>query len=141
MSTSYYDPEFSPAREPQTPPQAEAKLDALSDAVEQAAYVLASARDAEAQAQEAYDDAYFDAVQSSDCPVPGIYEGKRVTVGQRDDWITVQLREHKRLLERAKNTRRKAADRFRVVREQASHQQTRTKSVTESYRGTGRQPW
>ena len=141
MSTSYYDPSAGQRHEPQTPPAAEAKLDALSDSVADAGALLAAARDAEMQAQEAYDDAYIEAVKSPDCPVPGICDGKRVTVSQRADWITVQLQEYKRVLERAKNTRRKAADRFRVVREQASHQQTRTKSVTESFRGTGRAPW
>lgn len=142
MTAPYYRQRPNELHEPQTPPKAEEKLGELSDAVEQAAGILAEARDAETEAQEAYDDAYVAAVGSPDCPVPGdTANGRRVTVGQREDWITVQVREHKRILERAKNARRKAEDRLRVVSKQASVQQTRTKSVTESYGRTGSRPW
>lgn len=127
--------------DPQSPPGAEAALAAFSDELETARVALAAARDKEVAAQQAWKKAKRRARFSPDCPRAGTFEGVRVLKDDVDAWIDDQCADEELAYELAKTARQAAKDHHETLRTQGSLAQTLSKSVADSYRGTGGQRW
>lgn len=123
--------------DPQTPPGAEAGVQAFSDALEPARVAFAEAVDAEADAALDREVARARLILADECPVVGVVDGVRTTVGQRDAWVLLRTVGEESAYRTAK-ARRETAEKFlEVVGRKLSAQQTIAKSVGDSYRGTG----
>ena len=131
----------SGSRDPQTPPGAERDLQSYSDALEEAGEKLAAARNAELDAEEARDTVKRRAQLSPACPLPGVFNGARITVAYVAAWVEEQVKDEERAYKLAKVARQAASDHLRKVGKQGSFQQTLTKSVSAAYQGTGPEPW
>jgi hypothetical protein len=123
--------------DPETPAGAEAKLAAFGEELDKARQLLTVARDAEMTAKELRDEAWRKAMLSDECPKVGVFAGVRTTVAMQEAWVASQIAEQDWLLHRATLARKEAADKFRTIAAQASYWQTLTKSVANSYWGTG----
>lgn len=124
--------------DPDTPPGAEAALQAFMDALTDAREVLAQAIDAEVEAQIVYETAEDAWTLSPECPQVRRDEW---TVAQRDAWVRSRVRDERAALLKAQAARKEASMFVRVLGQQLSGSQTRAKSVTASYLGTGRESW
>lgn len=124
--------------DPQTPPGAEAALQVFSDALEDARTTLARKRDEEVQAHAAYKSAKRAALLSEQCPK---VRRNECTVAERDAWAEDQCADEELEWMLAKAARQAASDHLGTLREQGSIQQSITKSVADSYRGTGGNRW
>lgn len=138
MSASYYPGALPPAYDPDTPPGAEAKLETYRDALDEARDALRQARDEELEAEQARDTARRRAQLSPDCPKVGVFDGVRTTVAYQVAWIEDQIAEQEAEYRVKKLARQAASDHLRTLGKQGSFQQSLTKSVADSYRGTGR---
>lgn len=138
MSASYYPGALPPAYDPDTPPGAEAKLETYRDALDEARDALRKARDEELEAEQARDTARRRAQLSPDCPKVGVFDGVRTTVAYQVAWIEEQIAEQEAEYRVKKLARQAASDHLRTLGKQGSFQQSLTKSVADSYRGTGR---
>ena len=127
--------------DPQTPPGAEAALQSFSDALEPARRELAAAADEEVEAELARDAARRRWLLSEECPRTGVFDGVRVTVAERDAWVDEQIAGEERAFRLAREKRKAAAKRLDVLSKQGSYQQSISKSVADSYRGTGGDRW
>ena len=127
--------------DPQTPPGAEAALRSFSDELEAARLALAAARNEEVAAKQAWKKAKRRARFSPDCPKAGTYDGVRVLKDDVDAWIDDQCADEELNYELAKTAREAAKDHHDTLRAQGSLAQTLSKSVADSYRGTGGQRW
>ena len=130
MTTSYHDPD--------TPPGAEAKLAAYSDQLDAARKMLREARDKELAAKEVRDARKRRAQFDPKCPKVGVFDGIRTTAAYQTAWIEDQAAEEEHEYQLAKIARQAAYDHLDTLSKQGSIQQTVTKSVSDSYRGTGR---
>lgn len=124
--------------DPDTPVGAENVLQSLSDDMDIARVALRHARDAEVDASTEWKAARRRAILSADCPK---VRRDECTVAERDAWVEDQCADEAQACEIAKAARQAAYDRLQTLRAQMSAQQSITKSVVESYRGTGRQSW
>lgn len=113
--------------DPQTPPGAEAALQSFSDALE--------------PARQARDAARRGWLLSDECPKAGVFDGVRVTVAERDAWVEDRIAGEERTFRLAREKRKAAAKALDILGRQASYQQTISKSVGDSYRGTGGDRW
>ena len=124
--------------DPQTPPGAEAALQSFSEALEEAELALAEKRDLEVAAKAARDAAKRRALLSGECPK---VRRDHCTVAERDAWVEDQIAGQQLAYELAKAARQGAYERLRTIGKQGSFQQSITKSVGDSYRGTGGERW
>jgi hypothetical protein len=122
--------------EPQTPASAENLLQHFSDQLEEARQMLGKARNAEVEAEHAWKAAKRMARFSDARPKVGVFDGVRTTVADLEAWIEEQCAAEELRYQLAKMTRQAAAEHLRTLREQGSLQQTISKSVADSYRGT-----
>jgi len=127
--------------DPQTPPGAEAALQSFSGALEPARRALADAADEEVEAELARDAARRYWLLSDECLKAGVFDGVRVTVAERDAWVEEKIAGEERAFRLAREKRKAAAKALDVLGRQASYQQTISKSVGDSYRGTGGDRW
>ena len=137
MTSPYY-PGSLPQHDPDTPPGAEAKLESYRDALDGAMEALRDARDAEVDAKNARDAARRRAQFDSLCPKVGVFDGIRTTAAYQTAWIEDQIVDEEHAYQVAKMARQAAYDHLDTLSKQGSIQQTVTKSVSDSYRGTGR---
>jgi hypothetical protein len=137
MTTSWY-PGSMPSPDPDTPPAAEAKLEAYRDQLDGARDALRQARDDEMAAEQERDTARRRAQLSPDCPPVGVFGGVRTTVAYQQAWIEEQITREEHDYRLAKVKRQAASEHLRTLGKQGSYQQTLTKSVADSYHGTGR---
>jgi hypothetical protein len=119
--------------DPQTPPGAEAALQSFSDALEDGRLALAAARDAELVAKNARDAAKRRWTLSEDCPRVA---RDAFTVAYRDAWVEEQIAGEQLAYDLARTARQAASEHLHTLREQGSIQQSISKSVGDSYRGT-----
>jgi hypothetical protein len=126
--------------DPQTPPGAEAALQTFSDALEAGRLKLVAARDAEVVAKDAYRKAKRKALLSAECP-KAAGPNRTCTVAERDAWVEDQVADEELVYELAKTARVEANEHLKTLREQGSIQQSISKSVADSYRGTGGHRW
>ena len=138
MTTSYEEWRTATPYNPATPPDAEAKLAAYSDALDKAQQDLETARNAEVEAEEDRDAARRRAQFDPKCPKVGVFDGIRTTAAYQTAWIEDQAAEEEHEYQLAKIARQAAYDHLDTLSKQGSIQQTVTKSVSDSYRGTGR---
>ncbi len=139
MTADYdYEPRSLPQYDPDTPPGAEAKLETYRDALDGARKALRDARDQELAAKEARDAAKRRAQLSPECPKVGVFGGVRTTVAYQAAWIEDQIADKEHAYQLTKIARQAAGEHLRELGRQGSFQQTITKSVADSYRGTGR---
>jgi hypothetical protein len=129
--------------DPQTPPGAEAALQSFSDALEPARQELAAAADEEVAAELARDAAKRHWLLTPDPqrPKPGVFDGVRVTVAERDAWVEDKIAEEELAFRLAREKRKAAAKRLEILSKQGSYQQSINRSVSTSYQGTGSEPW
>lgn len=127
--------------DPQTPPGAENALQAFSDALEEARRELAAAADEEVDAELARDAAQRRAELSPAAPKVGVFDGARTTVAMKAAWVAEQIAEEERAYRLATVKRKAAAKRLDILGKQGSYQQSISKSVGDSYRGTGGERW
>ena len=127
--------------DPETPPGAEEALRTFSGELEAARLVLKGARDAEVVAKQAWKKAKRQARFSSECPKAGTYDGVRVLKDDVDAWIDDQCADEELIYELAKTARQEASDLHDTLRTQGSLAQSLSKSVADSYRGTGGHKW
>ena len=120
--------------DPQTPPGAEAALQSVSDGLETARRALAAARDEEVAALADYKAAKRRALLSAECPK---VRRNECTVAERDAWVEDQCADEELAWMLARTARQAAADHHQTLREQGSIQQSISRSVGDSYRGTG----
>jgi len=137
VTSSYY-PGSLPPEYPDTPPGAEAKLAAYSDQLDSARKALRDARDKELAAKEIRDAARRRFLFDSKCPKVGVFDGIRTTVAYQTAWIEDRTASEDHDYQLAKMARQAAYDHLDTLSKQGSIQQTVTKSVSDSYRGTGR---
>ena len=123
------------------PPGAEARLEDYQAALEQAGKDLADAADAETDAELARDSARDSLLLDPACPKCGTFDHVRVTVAERDAWVNSQITEQEREYRLAKRARERAENRLRILERQGGIQQSITRSVTETYRGTNGRQW
>lgn len=128
--TTYHDP--------QTPPGAEAMLAELMKAMEAARRDLAAARDEEVATLHDYKAARRRAMLSAECPK---VRRDHCTVAERDAWVEEQCSDEELAHELAKAARQAASDHLNTLRAQVSAQQSIARSVGDSFRADGRQPW
>lgn len=126
--------------DPQTPPGAEAALQTFSDALEAGRLALAAARDAEVVAKAAFRKAKRKLLLSPECP-KAAGPNRTCTVAERDAWVEDQVADEELAYELAKTARVEANEHLKTLREQGSLQQSISKSVADSYRGTGGHKW
>jgi hypothetical protein len=123
-----------------TPPGAEDRIRELSGALEENEKALVDAADAELDAQGALDDAEARWRLDTACPVPGVFDGKRVSVAYVDAWVTDKTT-LERLGLRVARQRRQAAEKQRDrISRQLIAAQSIAKSVAETSRAYGRLP-
>ena len=122
---------------PQEPPGAEAALMAFSDELEAARVALKDARDEEVTAEQDWKKAKRRAQFSPECPKAGVFDGIRITVDYVRAWIEDEAADEELTYGLAKAKRQAAKDHHETVRTQGSLAQTLSKSVADSYRGTG----
>jgi len=127
--------------DPQTPPGAEQALQAFSDALEEARRELAAAADEEVDAELARDTAQRRAELSPAAPKVGVFDGVRTTVAMRAAWVAEQIAGEERTFRLATVKRKAAAKKLDILGKQGSYQQSISKSVGDSYRGTGGERW
>jgi hypothetical protein len=127
--------------DPETPPGAEEALRTFSDELEAARLVLKGARDAEVVAKQAWKKAKRQARFSRECPRAGTFDGVRVLKDDVDAWIDDQCADEELNYELSKTARQEASDHHDTLRTQGSLAQTLSKSVADSYRGTGGHKW
>lgn len=127
--------------DPQTPPGAENALQSFSDALEEARKELAEAADEEVKTELARDSAKRYWLLSSQCPPVGVFDGVRTTVAQRDAWVEEKIADKEMEFRLAREKRRAAAKKVDILSKQGSYQQSISKSVGDSYRGTGSERW
>lgn len=127
--------------DPQTPPGAEAALTEFSDQLEAARLMLAEKRDAEVMAKDTWNKAKRRARFSPGCPKAGTYDGVRILKDDVDAWIDDQVADEGLAYELSKTARQAAKDHHDTLRTQGSLAQTLSKSVADSYRGTGGHKW
>lgn len=118
---------------PDEPPGAEAALEYFKDEMEVARLELAQASNEEVEAELALDMARARLVLSGDCPVTGVFDGVRVTVGQRDAWVLLHCVNEEREHRIRKLRREAAAKRLDVLGRQAITQASIAKSVGTGY--------
>jgi hypothetical protein len=70
-----------------------------------------------------------------------VFDGVRVTVAERDAWVEDKITEEELAFRLAREKRKAAAKRLEILSKQGSYQQSISKSVGESYRGTGSERW
>jgi hypothetical protein len=138
MTSSYDQWQAATPYNPATPPDAEAKLAAYSDALDKAQEALTNTRNAEVDAEDERDAARRRAQFDPDCPQVGVFNGVRTTVAYQTAWIEEQIKDKERKYRLAKAARQAASEHLKKLERQGSIQQTVTKSVSDSYRGTGR---
>lgn len=127
--------------EPDSPPRSEERLDRLSAALEANERALKEAADELLDAGDDRDSAWRMAILSDECPKTGVYNGRRITVAERDAWVGEQIKTEERRLKEAQIKMKAAEDQRRKLEGQLRAAQSITASVRESYRNTGRQPW
>lgn len=127
--------------DPQTPPGAEHALQTYSQQLEDARRALAEARNAELDAKGARDKAKRFWLLSDEAPPVGVFGGVRTTVAMREAWVEDQIADEEQAFRIAEAARRAAKDLLDTLTTQGSLQQSLTKSVGDSYRSTGREPW
>lgn len=127
--------------EPDSPPQAEGRLDRLSAALEANEQALKETADELLEAEDARDSAWRSAMLSDDCPMTGVFNGRRITVAERDAWVGERIKTEERRLREAQVKVKAAEAQRRKLEGQLRAAQSITASVRESYRGSGRQPW
>lgn len=118
--------------EPLSPVAVEQKLRALVTEMTKAQQMLARARDAECDAEIALAKAR-DAVAKA---APKVTRGE-FTVGEREEFIEVAVRDEWEALRRAEKERKNSEDYLRIVREQASVVQTLARGVQQAYSMAG----
>lgn len=142
MSVSSYDPSAATGPyEPDTPPRAEDRLDRLSAALEANEQALKVAADELLDAEDERDSAWRTAMLSDECPKTGVFEGRRITVAERDAWVGEQIKTEERRVKEAQVKAKAAEAQRRKLEGQLRAAQSITASVRESYRGTGRPSW
>jgi hypothetical protein len=127
--------------DPQTPPGAEAALETFKTMLEEAGRELAAAVDEEVTAELARDAAMRKWMFDKDCPPVGVFNGVRTTVAQRDAWVAGKIVDEERAYRLAKAAREAAQTKLDILGRQGSYQQSISRSVSEVYRNTGRDPW
>lgn len=127
-------------QDPETPPGAEAALLEFSEALEAARQALKAARDAEVTAKDTFRAAKRKALLSPECP-KAAGPNRTCTVAERDAWVDDQVANEEFEYELAKTARVEASEHLRTLSTQGSLAQTLSKSVAESYRGTGGHGW
>lgn len=132
---------FRTAAPADTPKGAEDRLEGYQEALEQAGKDLAEAADAETDAELARDAARDALLLSPDCPKCGTFDHVRVTVAERDAWVNSQITDLEREYRHKRRARERAEGKLRILERQAGIQQSVTRSVGESYRGTNARPW
>lgn len=128
-------------RDPKTPPGAESALQSYSADLDGAVEKLEQARNAELDAEEARDTAKWEALLSDECPQVGVKDGKRTTVAYRDAWVAREIAKEESAYRAAKVIRQAASAHLAKLNSQSSIAQTISKSVSNSYAGTGPEPW
>ncbi|HUZ52262.1 MAG TPA: hypothetical protein VMU94_07010 [Streptosporangiaceae bacterium] len=128
-------------QDPQSPVGAENAIHAFTEALEAARVAFAEAVDEEADAILDREMARARLTLADDCPAVGVFDGVRVTVGQRDAWVLLHSEDEERTRKKA-GAKRLAAEKFlEVVGRKLSAQQSIAKSVGQSYgasQGSGR---
>jgi len=127
--------------DPQTPPGAEAALQSFSEALEVARQELADAADEEVKTELARDSAKRYWLLSDKCPPVGVFDRVRTTVAQRDAWVEEKIADKEMDFRLAREKRRAAAKKVDILSKQGSYQQSISKSVGDSYRGTSGERW
>jgi hypothetical protein len=127
--------------DPQTPPGAESALQSFSDKLEAARQELAEAADAEVSAELARDEARRYWILSEECPKAGVFGGVRVTVAYVEAWVADKIADEELAFRLARERRKAAARALDVLGRQGNYQQSISRSVGESYRGTGGERW
>lgn len=129
--------------DPETPPGAEQALKEFSDSLEAARQALRMARDQEVTIEVAYKRAHRKALLSAECPKVRSKrdDGSIVTVAERDAWVEDQCADEELALAIATANRQAARDLHDTLRTQGSLAQSLSKSVADSYRGTGGHKW
>lgn len=118
-----------------SPAGAEAALREFSLALEQARLDLRAARDAEVTAKALRDKAKRKWTLDPDCPRVA---RDAYTVAYRDAWVGDKIEAEEDAYQVSVVAREAAAEHLKTLRDQGIIQQSITKSVSQSYQGTGR---
>lgn len=119
--------------DPESPEGAEAALEYFKAEMEAARRELAQASDEEVAAELARDMTRARLMLSDECPVTGVFDGVRVTVGQRDAWLLLRTEDEEREYRLRKLARTAAEKRLEVLGRQAITQASIAKSVSTGY--------
>ena len=121
---------------PEEPPGAEAALEYFKAQMEVARQELAQASNEEVEAELARDMTKARLTLDDECPVTGVFDGVRVTVGQRDAWLLLRTEDEEREYRLKKLAREAALKRLDVLGRQAITQASIAKSVGTGYQMT-----